>query len=280
MSGQSLLTLGDFNPTDLKFKSTSGGDVAFFRMNTNNYICVRPSEEYLSKAYVETVAGFVVIRNKCQHKSGMFLRDIEDLGPSQCQVTCSQHGWKLNLCDMMYTNPQGPKQPTLHLEELDSGYIRVYDLAPEAPWGELREPEVVKKGEFTLEYFCHACVCITMGNFKLFTDPWLTGPAFGLGWWLLHKPKDSWLDELSKASAIYISHQHSDHLNIPTLKILAGKNDSIKILVPDFGNSRLTSLLRSAAHEVNVVLVYLILEIQISFDYMQYQVKIKFFSPH
>ena len=46
----------------------------------------------------------------------------------------------------------------------------------------------------------------------MFTDPWLTGPAFARGWWLMHEPPADWLDRLEKADFIYISHLHSDHL--------------------------------------------------------------------
>ena len=46
----------------------------------------------------------------------------------------------------------------------------------------------------------------------MFTDPWLTGPAFARGWWLMHEPPTDWLDRLEKADFIYISHLHSDHL--------------------------------------------------------------------
>ena len=71
-------------------------------------------------------------------------------------------------------------------------------------------PEVLFYPQFT--YFTHACMEINFNGTIMFTDPWLTGPAFARGWWLMHEPPADWLDRLEKADFIYISHLHSDHL--------------------------------------------------------------------
>ena len=74
---------------------------------------------------------------------------------------------------------------------------------------------------------------LKFNNFTMFFDPWLTGPAFLRGWWLLHKPPADCLDRLAKADAIYISHLHSDHLSYETLELLCEKRSDIPIYVGD-----------------------------------------------
>ena len=57
----------------------------------------------------------------------------------------------------------------------------------------------MEAGEFEIEFFAHACMRVSAGGTTLFTDPWLTGPAFVRGWWLAHQPRADWLAELASA---------------------------------------------------------------------------------
>lgn len=61
-------------------------------------------------------------------------------------------------------------------------------------------------------YLTHACMDLKLGDKRMVFDPWLMGPAFARGWWLLHEPPSDWLERLCRADLIYISHMHSDHL--------------------------------------------------------------------
>ena len=79
----------------------------------------------------------------------------------------------------------------------------------------------------------HACMELKFNGFTFFFDPWLTGPAFLRGWWLQHEPPSDWLQRLSKADAIYISHLHSDHLSYETLAKLLEIRKDIPIYVGD-----------------------------------------------
>uniref|UniRef100_A0A8C6DJ85 Cytidine monophosphate-N-acetylneuraminic acid hydroxylase n=1 Tax=Moschus moschiferus TaxID=68415 RepID=A0A8C6DJ85_MOSMO len=82
-----------------------------------------------------------------------------------------------------------------------------------------------------ITYLTHACVDLKLGDKRMVFDPWLTGPAFARGWWLLHEPPSDWLERLCQADLIYVSHMHSDHLSYPTLKKLAGRRPDIPIYV-------------------------------------------------
>ena len=73
-------------------------------------------------------------------------------------------------------------------------------------------PTLLPVNPHQVTYFTHACMELNFDGLVMFTDPWLTGPAFARGWWLMHEPPADWLDRLEKADLIYISHLHSDHL--------------------------------------------------------------------
>ncbi|MGH0163510.1 UNVERIFIED_CONTAM: hypothetical protein FKN15_045522 [Acipenser sinensis] len=86
-------------------------------------------------------------------------------------------------------------------------------------------------------------------------DPWLTGPAFARGWWLLHEPPSDWLETICSADLIYISHMHSDHLSYPTLKKIAEKQPNIPIYVGDTSRPVFWYLDRSGVKLTNINVV-------------------------
>lgn len=171
-------------------------------------------------------------KNICRHNGGMFVADIEDINTSI--VKCSYHGWKLDCATMKYVNPPD----CLDQEELvissssQVGDITASSVIKSLPWmnGEVPKQEL-GPNEFTITYLSHACIEVKLGDLTIVTDPWLTGPAFGRGWWLLHEPpSDAW-EKLKSASAIYISHSHPDHCNEPTLRQLYELNPHVHIYV-------------------------------------------------
>lgn len=167
-------------------------------------------------------------RNRCLHQGGRFAT------PEGCRVRCPRHGWVLDAERMVYDNPtDGPRQPQLEVER-DGTRIALIEDTPAAPWGDRAPREPLVAGELDVRYYAHACVRIRAAGYVLFTDPWLDGPAFARGWWLAHAPPEGALEELARADLIYISHNHSDHLNPTTLRALAAHNPEVLVLVPDF----------------------------------------------
>jgi UDP-MurNAc hydroxylase len=65
----------------------------------------------------------------------------------------------------------------------------------------------------------HASVIIDAGGIKIWTDPWLLSKAFNNSWSLLGKPA-YFPHMLNDIHYLWISHEHPDHFNIPTLKSL------------------------------------------------------------
>jgi CMP-N-acetylneuraminate monooxygenase len=178
-------------------------------------------------------------RNRCKHESGHFT------SASGCRATCPRHGWRLDLSTMTYVNPAGGlKQDELIIERSDDGELRFYDLVNLLWEGHEASKGTLAAGEFTLRFYAHACAEFLCGGKSLVTDPWLIGPAFTRGWWLMHKPPDNWLERLAAADVIYISHNHSDHLNIHTLRRLATVNPDVPVVVPDFASDSCPRILR------------------------------------
>jgi UDP-MurNAc hydroxylase len=63
----------------------------------------------------------------------------------------------------------------------------------------------------------HASVLVEAGPFRIISDPWYRGRAFNDGWDV--HPAPVWEPRsLAEATHLWISHEHPDHLSIPTLK--------------------------------------------------------------
>jgi len=177
--------------------------------------------------------------NRCRHQGGTLILEKD------CFV-CPRHNWQLNPKIMQYISPDGLSHPTFEVarEGLD---LVVFSEPINRPWTlDFREPADLNAGELVIRFLAHACAEFICGSTKLITDPWLVGPAFTRGWWLAHQPPSDWLDCLADSTAIYISHNHSDHLNNHTLTKLAKVNPMIPIFVPDFGSSSCEQLIRRA----------------------------------
>ncbi|KAM9704898.1 cytidine monophosphate-N-acetylneuraminic acid hydroxylase isoform 1-T2 [Menidia menidia] len=193
-----------------------------FKKNPENGIC------YI---IYKSNNGFKACRNQCKHQGGLFIRDIEDLDGRN--VKCTKHNWKLNVSTMKYVNPPDSfAQDELEIEMLDDGGLQLLELNPLDPWlADPREPLELEEGEVKITYITHACMELQLGQKRIVFDPWLMGPAFARGWWLLHEPPDDCLDRLCAADLIYISHMHSDHLSYPTLKVLSERRPDVPIYV-------------------------------------------------
>src|SRR5215470_13117033 len=68
----------------------------------------------------------------------------------------------------------------------------------------------------------HACavLCCKGEPPLLATDPWLVGSVYWRSWWLQNYPSADEIDWLAKSARIYITHEHPDHFNMPTIRRL------------------------------------------------------------
>nr|XP_040139594.1 cytidine monophosphate-N-acetylneuraminic acid hydroxylase [Ictidomys tridecemlineatus] len=162
-------------------------------------------------------------KNLCKHQGGLFIKDIEDLDGRS--VKCTKHNWKLDVSTMKYTNPPGS----------------------------FCQDELVNVAQVT--YLTHACMDLKLGDKRMVFDPWLVGPAFARGWWLLHEPPSDWLERLCRADLIYISHMHSDHLSYPTLQKLSQRRPDVPIYVGDTERPVFWNLKHSGVQLTNINVV-------------------------
>jgi len=178
--------------------------------------------------------------NRCRHQGGRFLP------AGDCTVRCPWHGWVLDVARMTYVNPRGATaHPELEAER-EGDTLSLWETTAAQPW--LVAPqrlEPLGPGELTLRYFAHACTAIEAGGYVLCTDPWLEGPAFTRGWWLAHAPPVGALEAVAQADLVYISHNHSDHLNPTTLRRLARLAPQLAVIVPEFESDSCERLVRS-----------------------------------
>jgi Beta-lactamase superfamily domain len=67
-----------------------------------------------------------------------------------------------------------------------------------------------------ITFIGHACILVQANGLNILSDPWWTGPCFGVQWWIFPKPKTEILDG-RQIDYIYISHGHEDHFHKGTL---------------------------------------------------------------
>ena len=96
-----------------------------------------------------------------------------------------------------------------------------------------------------LDYLNHASVLLGMADIKLLSDPWFEGSAFSGGWGLCYHNPDA-LETAARATHLWISHWHSDHMHVPTLSKLAALRPDLIVLANESVNfsmvQRLTEL--------------------------------------
>ncbi|HEX7674827.1 MAG TPA: Rieske 2Fe-2S domain-containing protein [Bdellovibrio sp.] len=168
-------------------------------------------------------------KNRCKHSSGHFT----PCDSSQKIVTCPFHGWKLDLQKMTYVNPAGGLEQMQLKVELRDTDVLIYDNELSSDTFFV-QPRATERPDFKLEFLTHASVLFSTPELSIVTDPWLTGPAFLMGWWLKYAPPTDWLKKVCDVDYIYISHNHSDHLNIHTLREIFKAKPDVRFLIPPF----------------------------------------------
>jgi hypothetical protein len=75
----------------------------------------------------------------------------------------------------------------------------------------------------------------------LATDPWLFGSCYWRSWWLSRQLEPEQIERVARSRYIYLSHEHPDHLHVPSLRRVASGST---VLVPDFLEMKMDSYLR------------------------------------
>jgi hypothetical protein len=100
----------------------------------------------------------------------------------------------------------------------------------------------------------HASVILSCTDTQLWTDPWLISKAFNNSWTLL-PPAEFSESLLEKVEYLWLSHEHPDHLNFPTLASLPAEfKERVNLLFQDNNAERIFGPLRKLGYRRFTVL--------------------------
>src|SRR5262245_10141475 len=83
-------------------------------------------------------------------------------------------------------------------------------------------------------YIGHACMIMESAGTRILMDPWLTDPTYHGTWWH-YPPLEIGVRDLPKIDYLYISHEHPDHFDPPTLRQL---DQDIHVIIPTHRRQR------------------------------------------
>ena len=96
-----------------------------------------------------------------------------------------------------------------------------------------------------ISFVGHASTLVSAGPIHLLTDPWFRGDVFNESWTLHPEPVLSEQD-LAGVTHIWISHEHPDHLSIPTLRgIPEDLRSRITVLFQSYYSDEIVKILAS-----------------------------------
>ena len=79
-------------------------------------------------------------------------------------------------------------------------------------------------------YLGHAAMLVESGGTRILMDPWLTDPTYHGTWWH-YPPLAMGVRDLPRIDYLYISHEHPDHFDPPTLREI---DKNIRVLMANF----------------------------------------------
>jgi UDP-MurNAc hydroxylase len=83
-------------------------------------------------------------------------------------------------------------------------------------------------------YFGHACILLESGGTNILMDPWLTDPTYHGTWWH-YPPLELGVKDLPRLDFLYVSHEHPDHFDPPTLEQL---DKNVHLIIADYKHKR------------------------------------------
>lgn len=186
----------------------------------------------------------------CDHNGGVL-----QLSSDGVHAHCPRHQWQLELSTGSYVN--GCRKKKLEFEE-DSAHLRVFQKSERFP--NLKRGHLANE-KIRFDFNAHASVSVETGQLKIITDPWLIGSCFATGWWHRYPPSQAAIKRLQEADIIYISHNHPDHLHVPTIRKYVSSKTAF--LVPSFESKSVEIILKRAGYN-NLIVADFLQEIEIS----------------
>jgi CMP-N-acetylneuraminate monooxygenase len=156
---------------------------------------------------------------------------------NQNEYKCPSHKWTFEPNSGRCVNA-----PTESLKSYDL-IIEGDNIFAEIELGDIKEIFLKKEGDKIspkITLVSNACMLIQWDGFNILTDPWIEGNSL-FGAWVPYPPSDIKIKDLPKIDAIWITHEHSDHLHPHSLSFF---DKNIPIYVPHFNTGRLSKILK------------------------------------
>lgn len=83
-------------------------------------------------------------------------------------------------------------------------------------------------------YLGHASILLEAGGTRILMDPWLTDPTYHGTWWH-YPPLEVGVRDLPRIDYLYVSHEHPDHFDPPTLAQL---DKNIHVVIANYRRKR------------------------------------------
>lgn len=196
------------------------------KINGREYILSRDSE-----------TRPIIFSSECPHQGGTV--EVVDDGCLQCP----RHRWEFDPETGDSTTVTSESLTTYELKSRD-GYL--YADLPHADTALDFSVAEDNSQRPTINLLSHATLSIEYNGFKLVTDPWLDGPAFLDAWTQYPPPTCDTNTVASDTDAIWITHEHPDHLNPRTLDHFSNETP---IYLPELNYRRLSTRLRGLGFE-------------------------------
>ncbi|MFI5366391.1 MAG: MBL fold metallo-hydrolase [Candidatus Binatia bacterium] len=90
-------------------------------------------------------------------------------------------------------------------------------------------------------YIGHASMMMESAGTRILMDPWLTDPTYHGTWWH-YPPLQIGVRDLPKIDYLYVSHEHPDHFDPPTLRQL---DKDVHVVIANFKRKRFRDRLRA-----------------------------------
>lgn len=178
----------------------------------------------------------VIFSSECPHQ-GATVKVTHD----EC-LRCPRHQWEFDSESGNSTTVPSESLSTYQVDRKDGHlYADLPQTESKLDFSVSDEPE-----QPTVDLLSHASLSIEYDGFRLLTDPWLDGPAFLDGWTQYPPPTCNIDNVTSETDAIWITHEHPDHLNPRTLDHFP---DETPIYVPELNYQRLYTRLSGLGFE-------------------------------
>ena len=224
------------------------GSVLKNRLTETEHRIRKPSAEGFSEIgnFIVGVVNekWVVYDRICDHNGGLLCVD-----KSGATATCHTHKWTLILSQSTYEN--SCRKKTLPVREHDGVLVitKRVESFPEIGTTELTDEPI------EISFNAHASFTVEIAGLRITTDPWFVGSCFATGWWHAYPPSLEAIERLQQSDIIYISHNHPDHLHIPTLEAYVKKNQLF--LIPAFESGSVEFMLRRHGYNNLIVADFL-----------------------